>query len=111
MPIIVAARRFFATGAGNGASSAGGVAGGAAAGVGGAAPTAPGLLTEKDVPHFGQRIFIPDSGTRRSSTSYGALHDSHSTLNISVGSLTRTGQNRAIPDCRNPRACPRLQPN
>jgi hypothetical protein len=34
----------------------------------------------KLVLHFGQRIFIPLSGMRRSSTSYGDLHDTHSTL-------------------------------
>src|SRR5688572_22301844 len=36
----------------------------------------------KLVPHFGQRIFMPLSGMRRGSRSYGALHDTHSTLII-----------------------------
>jgi hypothetical protein len=34
----------------------------------------------KLVLHFGQRIFMPLSGMRRSSTSYGDLHETHSTL-------------------------------
>jgi hypothetical protein len=34
----------------------------------------------KLVLHFGQRIFMPFSGMRRSSTSYGDLHETHSTL-------------------------------
>lgn len=40
----------------------------------------PSRPTMKLVLHFGQRIFIPLSGMRRSSTSYGDLHDTHSTL-------------------------------
>jgi hypothetical protein len=40
----------------------------------------PDFVTWKLVPHFGQRIFIPFSGMRRSSSSYGALHETHSTL-------------------------------
>jgi hypothetical protein len=40
----------------------------------------PSRATMKLVLHFGQRIFIPLSGMRRSSTSYCDLHDTHSTL-------------------------------
>jgi hypothetical protein len=40
----------------------------------------PSRATMKLVLHFGQRIFMPFSGMRRSSTSYGDLHDTHSTL-------------------------------
>jgi hypothetical protein len=57
------------------------------AGLGGAADsgesasiTPPSLAMTKLVLHFGQRIFIPDAGMRRSSTSYGDLHETHSTL-------------------------------
>jgi hypothetical protein len=58
-----------------------------AAGFGGAADsgesariTLPSFAIRKLVLHFGQRIFMPDGGMRRSSTSYGDLHDTHSTL-------------------------------
>jgi methionine-gamma-lyase len=50
---------------------------------GGAGIFASGLETVNAWPHFGQRIFRPVGGTRRSSTWYGALHASHSTLSIS----------------------------
>ena len=61
--------------------------GAAAGGLGGAAEscgsngiTLPSFAIMKLVLHFGQRIFMPDAGMRRSSTSYGDLHDTHSTL-------------------------------
>jgi hypothetical protein len=54
---------------------------GFAAGGGGGAPP-PGLATTNECPHFGQRIFKPVAGIRRSSIWYGALHDSHSTFSI-----------------------------
>lgn len=63
--------------------------GAAAAGFGGAAEscgcdsngiTLPSFAIMKLVLHFGQRIFMPAAGMRRSSTSYGDLHDTHSTL-------------------------------
>jgi hypothetical protein len=51
--------------------------------MGNAASASPsGLRTRKLAPHLGQRILSPDAGTRRSSISYGALHPSHSTLNM-----------------------------
>lgn len=40
----------------------------------------PSRATMKLVLHFGHRIFMPFSGMRRSSTSYGDLHETHSTL-------------------------------
>jgi hypothetical protein len=40
----------------------------------------PSLPITKLVLHFGQRIFMPVAGMRRSSTSYGDLHETHSTL-------------------------------
>ena len=40
----------------------------------------PSLEMMKLVLHFGQRIFMPVAGMRRSSTSYGDLHETHSTL-------------------------------
>jgi hypothetical protein len=45
-----------------------------------ASTTLPSLAITKLVLHFGQRIFMPDAGMRRSSTSYGDLHDTHATL-------------------------------
>jgi hypothetical protein len=61
--------------------------GAGAAGLGGAGDagdsngiTLPSLAIMKLVLHFGQRIFMPATGMRRSSTSYGDLHDTHSTL-------------------------------
>ncbi len=48
----------------------------------------PGATTRNVWPHFGQRIFCPVGGTRRSSTWYGALHASHSTLSISGAEAT-----------------------
>jgi hypothetical protein len=61
--------------------------GAGAAGLGGAGEagdsngiTLPSLAIMKLVLHFGQRIFMPATGMRRSSTSYGDLHDTHSTL-------------------------------
>jgi hypothetical protein len=44
----------------------------------------PSLPIKKLVPHFGQRIFIPLSGMRRGSSSYGALQETHSTLIIAL---------------------------
>ncbi len=41
-----------------------------------------GSVTRNVCPHFGHRIFNPVAGTRRSSTWYGALQDSHSTLSM-----------------------------
>jgi hypothetical protein len=55
-------------------------ASGGRAGACGAALTVPSRATMKLVLHFGQRIFMPFSGMRRSSTSYGDLHETHSTL-------------------------------
>jgi hypothetical protein len=46
--------------------AAGGAPGVAAPGVA-AAAAAPGAITTKEFPHFGQRIFSPVGGTRRSS--------------------------------------------
>src|SRR5262249_45143564 len=73
--------------AGGGAATfAGGAAIGAAAAGAGAAAGAPAreadpsLPTMKLAPHFGQRIFMPLSGIRFGSNSYGALQDTHSTL-------------------------------
>jgi hypothetical protein len=57
-----------------------------------AGSSAPGACTKKLVPHFGHRILRPVGGTRRSSTWYGALHPSHSTLNMGpAGSLSLAG--------------------
>ena len=50
------------------------------AGAPGMALVAPSRATMKLVLHLGQRIFMPFSGMRRSSTSYGDLHETHSTL-------------------------------
>jgi hypothetical protein len=67
---------------------AGAIRGGAAGAGGGGAPSTAGgaalapVRTTNECPHFGQRIFSPAGGTRRSSIWYGALHDSHSTLSI-----------------------------
>jgi len=60
---------------------------GASSATDGAALTATpfdGLVTMKVCVHFGQRIFSPLSGIRRSSTWYGALHDSHATFNMTT---------------------------
>ena len=67
---------------------------GAAAG-GGAAF---GFVTMNECPHRGQRILRPVGGTRRSSTGYGALHDSHSTFNIRKTSVSqaRSAASRAM---------------
>jgi hypothetical protein len=63
----------------NGDAPGTGLAG--AAGSGESARTAvPSFAITKLVLHFGQRIFMPVAGIRRSSTSYGDLHDTHSTL-------------------------------
>lgn len=75
----------------------GGGAGGAAA-AGAAAPGAFGFITRNECPHFGHRIFKPAGGTRRSSSWYGALHDSHSTLSIDVAIVSRAQvQTRFLP--------------
>jgi hypothetical protein len=63
-------------------AAAAGAGGAAGEGAGGAAAAPVGDGTMKECPHFGQRIFRPAGGTRRSSIWYGALQDSHSTLNI-----------------------------
>lgn len=52
----------------------------AADGCASTAITLPSFAITKLVLHFGQRIFMPTAGMRRSSTSYGDLHDTHSTL-------------------------------
>jgi hypothetical protein len=67
------------TGEGIAAVETAGASGGRAAPCG-AALTVPSRATMKLVLHFGQRIFMPFSGMRRSSTSYGDLHETHSTL-------------------------------
>jgi hypothetical protein len=54
--------------------------GGAAESCGSTGSTLPSFAIMKLVLHFGQRIFMPVAGMRRSSTSYGDLHDTHSTL-------------------------------
>jgi hypothetical protein len=61
------------------AADAAGLAGAAGSGES-ARITLPSLAITKLVLHFGQRIFMPDAGMRRSSTSYGDLHETHSTL-------------------------------
>ena len=83
---------FIAGGGGRGAGggSLGGAASAMRGAIRGAAPAAGGagaagafgLFTTNECPHFGQRIFSPVAGTRRSSIWYGALHDSHSTFSI-----------------------------
>lgn len=69
-----------AEGAGGGTGGAAGVA---------AAAGAFGFVTRNECPHFGHRIFSPAGGTRRSSSWYGALHDSHSTLSIDLAIVSR----------------------
>ena len=55
---------------------------GARTGRGGAAAALPSAETWKEVPHLGHLIFTPAAGIRRSSSSYGARQDGHSTLII-----------------------------
>ena len=55
----------------------------------------PALDTMKLVLHLGQRIFMPLSGMRRSSTSYGDLHETHSTLIMCLRSGLRDKTLRA----------------
>ena len=52
----------------------------------------PSLATMKLAPHFGQRIFMPLSGIRRGSSSYGALQDTHSTLIMVCRCAARRGE-------------------
>ena len=63
--------------------AAGGAIGGALRAEAAASSPDP-AFTRNVLPHFGQRIFRPFAGTRRSSTWYVALHDSHSTLSIAT---------------------------
>ncbi len=86
---------------------------------GGAVPDA---VTKNECPHFGQRILSPVAGTRRSSTWYGALQASHSTLSIPFSEAyhaisafrrnrartsmpTKTHQATALPERFPARAC------
>jgi hypothetical protein len=60
----------------------------------------PSLPIMKLVPHFGQRIFIPLSGMRRGSNSYGALQETHSTLIIALDQTwLRLRGRRRYADC------------
>ena len=84
-PTIVRAARFCArgtAGAGSPGSDVDPPSAPPSTGLGPVRRASSGASTWKDVPHFGQRIFRPDAGTRLSSTWYGALHPGHSTLNM-----------------------------
>jgi hypothetical protein len=69
--------------------------GGAIGGDAAIAAVVPSRATMKLVLHLGQRIFIPLSGMRRSSTSYGDLHETHSTLIMCLRSGLRDKTLRA----------------
>jgi hypothetical protein len=69
--------------------------GGAIGGDAAMALVVPARATMKLVLHLGQRIFIPLSGMRRSSTSYGDLHETHSTLIMCLRSGLRDKTLRA----------------
>ena len=49
------------------------------------------FFTIKVVPHLGHRILSPAGGTRRSSTWYGDLQPSHSTLSMALAVVGRDG--------------------
>ena len=86
-----------------------GAGGGGAGGFGaaGADGPTPSLVTRKDSPHFGQRMFIPLAGKRRSSSSYGAEQDGHSTL---IMRLARRYHVAAVQDILHVTGSPPLPP-
>lgn len=57
---------------------------GARVGWGAATAALPSADTWKEVAHLGHLIFTPEAGIRRSSSSYGARQDGHSTLIMEV---------------------------